>query len=54
MLEKMDLYIAKKSAGVVSERRVGPIVFHVHQNSPLMACADWSTRAAEGSAVLFI
>ena len=26
MLEKMDQYIAKKSAGVVSERRVGPIV----------------------------
>ena len=25
MLEKMDLYIAKKSAGVVSERRVDPI-----------------------------
>ena len=52
-LEKMDLYIAR-SAGVVSERRVGPIVCHVYQSSSLMACADWSTRAADGSAVLFI
>ena len=32
-LEKMVLYIAKKRAGVVSERRVGPIVCHVYRNS---------------------
>ena len=49
----MDLYIARNER-VVSERRVGPIVCHVDQNSSLMACADWSTGEAVGGAVLFI